>query len=94
MKYHKANLVFPPSLLEEIQKYVQGEYVYIPNPKGCRKRWGTRTGSEEDIAQRNEQIRSDHEQGLSIKQLAQNYCLSDDSIKKIVYTNSLKNSPG
>jgi len=94
MKYVKANTVFPPSLLEEIQKYVQGEYVYIPNPKGSRKKWGTRTGIKEDIIQRNKQIRLDHEQGMSVKQLAQNYCLSDDSIKKIVYSKSLRNSPG
>lgn len=38
MKYFKANTVFPSDLLEEIQKYVQGEYIYIPNPKGSRRR--------------------------------------------------------
>lgn len=94
MKYLKANTVFPPDLLEEIQKYVQGEYVYIPNSKGSRKQWGTRTGSKEDLAQRNEQIRSEYVQGASVTQLSQKFCLSHDSIKKIVYIKLTKSSSG
>lgn len=30
MKYVKANAVLPESLITEIQKYIQGETIYIP----------------------------------------------------------------
>ena len=30
MKYKNAKNIFPDDILEELQKYVQGEYVYIP----------------------------------------------------------------
>ena len=30
MKYINANDVLPANLLEQIQEYVQGEYLYIP----------------------------------------------------------------
>lgn len=33
MKYVKATTVFPEELLVEIQKYVQGETIYIPKQK-------------------------------------------------------------
>ncbi len=39
MTYIKANNVFPEELLKQIQKYIQGELVYIPKPKGVRKKW-------------------------------------------------------
>ncbi|MFR2839710.1 MAG: hypothetical protein ACLTBU_11525 [Zhenhengia sp.] len=31
MKYRKAESVLPQELLKQIQQYIQGEYVYIPN---------------------------------------------------------------
>ena len=40
MKYMKAAVIFPKELLKEIQKYVQGEMIYIPNPAGLRRKWG------------------------------------------------------
>lgn len=30
MKYVKGNVIFPERLLKEIQEYIQGEFVYIP----------------------------------------------------------------
>ena len=30
MKYKNANSILPAELIESIQKYVQGEYIYIP----------------------------------------------------------------
>lgn len=33
MKYVKAKAVLPESLIAEIQKYIQGETIYIPNKK-------------------------------------------------------------
>lgn len=31
MKYINANVILPEKLIEEIQKYIQGKYIYIPN---------------------------------------------------------------
>ncbi|MCL2564180.1 MAG: hypothetical protein FWE24_00005 [Defluviitaleaceae bacterium] len=44
MKYIKAQQVFPKHLLDEIQKYVQGELIYIPKPPVNYKKWGESTG--------------------------------------------------
>ena len=30
MKYKNANSILPEELIENIQQYVQGEYIYIP----------------------------------------------------------------
>ena len=37
MKHVRAQEVFPESLLKEMQKYVQGELVYIPKSPANRK---------------------------------------------------------
>lgn len=44
MKYVKASAVLPKKLILEIQKYVQGETIYIPNSESTRKKWGTLSG--------------------------------------------------
>ncbi len=85
MKYVKAGTVFPDKLLKEIQKYVQGELVYIPNPNGIRKKWGERSGSRESLKHRNKIIYDSFKSGTSIDKLSDEFYLSLDSIKKIVY---------
>jgi hypothetical protein len=49
MGYVKAEAILPNSLLREIQKYIQGEYVYIPSENTTRKKWGDKM--ELDIEQ-------------------------------------------
>ena len=85
MKYVKAQAVFPKSLLDEMQKYVQGELVYIPKSPDRYKEWGANTGSKSVILQRNEYIVQAFKAGTSIQQLAKSYSLAEDTIKKIVY---------
>lgn len=85
MKYVKAENVFPKSLLDEIQKYVQGELVYIPKPRMNYKRWGEGTGTREFLKQRNEEIINGFKSGISIYELADLYYLSEETIRKIVY---------
>ena len=87
MKYVKAKVVFPEELLKEIQKYVQGEMVYIPNLNGTRKEWGESSGNRAYLTDRNTEIREKFQEGLSIDNLSGTFCLSIDSIKKIVYCN-------
>ena len=85
MKYVKAQTVFPESLLVEIQKYIQGELVYIPKSPANYKKWGANTGAKITIAQRNENVVHAFNTGTSIPQLAVLYCLAEETIKKIVY---------
>jgi len=85
MKYVKAQDLFPASLLAEMQKYIQGELVYIPKSPASYKKWGTNTGAKNIIAQRNETMVRAFRAGTTIPQLAELYSLAEDTIKKIVY---------
>lgn len=86
MKYVKAETVFPEALLKEIQKYMYGGLVYIPNPEGTRKSWGESSGGRQYLLERNRKIREDFRRGHTLDQLSDQFCLSLDSIKKIVYS--------
>ena len=85
MKYVKAQAVFPKSLLDEIQKYVQGELVYIPKTPACYNKWGANTDTKNVITKRNKNIAQAFKTGTSIQKLAEQFNLSEDTIKKIVY---------
>ncbi|MBC8578677.1 CD3324 family protein [Zhenhengia yiwuensis] len=87
MKYRKAESVLPQELLEQIQQYIQGEYVYIPNKKGMKKAWGEKTGTRHYIAERNVGIKKQYYKGKKCEELAMEYHLSLASIRKIVYGN-------
>lgn len=85
MKYVKADAVLPEELIIEIQKYVQGETIYIPKPERTRKKWGAKSGSRSFFETRNSSIRLAFQQGSTIQELAEQYFLSVETIKKIVY---------
>ncbi len=85
MSYTKAHDVLPHKLLEEIQKYIQGEFIYIPKAEGVRKKWGQNSGTREYLKDRNTQIYRKYKLGSTMDQLADEFCLSIDSIKKIIY---------
>ena len=86
MKYINAQQVLPERLILEIQKYVQGETLYIPKPENEYQKWGTSSGSRQRLDQRNAAIRDAFTKGTCIEQLAQEYYLSVETIKKIVYS--------
>ena len=86
MKYVKASAVLPEKLIMEIQKYIQGETIYIPNIESTRKKWGTKSGSRRIIDGRNAAIKRDFIQGRTITELAVEHFLSPETIKKIVYS--------
>lgn len=86
MKYIKAEMILPDNLLREIQKYVQGEYIYIPSELKKRKRWGEKSGSRNYIENRNDEIRNKYRNGHKIENLSEQFFLSVESIKKIIYT--------
>ncbi|WP_442601987.1 CD3324 family protein [Paenibacillus sp. KN14-4R] len=86
MKYTNAEIVLPEQLLKEIQKYVHGGLIYVPKREGSRTKWGEKSGSRQYLEQRNAEIRYSFSTGAKIDELQAQYCLSYDSIKKIVYT--------
>ncbi|MDC2866895.1 MULTISPECIES: CD3324 family protein [unclassified Bacillus (in: firmicutes)] len=86
MKYVKAATVLPEQLIIEIQKYVQGETIYIPKQESSYHKWGTRSGGRKQLDDRNRAIKHAFQNGTSIHQLAEEYFLSIETIKKIVYS--------
>jgi len=84
MKYKNASDILPDKLLKELQKYVSGEALYVPSGKE-RKKWGDGSGARKFYAQRNEEIRYKFFHKVSIEHLAEEYCLSTETIRKIVY---------
>ena len=84
MKYKNASDVLPENLLKEVQKYAAGETLYFPKDKE-RKKWGEVTGSRVFFQERNTEIRQKFLQKMSIEHLADEYCLSVETIRKIVF---------
>lgn len=85
MKYIKANSILPISLIEELQNYIQGGYIYIPSKNENKKGWGELSGYKREIEKRNKKIRMDYKRGKSLEELSKSYFLSIHSIKKIIY---------
>lgn len=89
MKYNNAKEVLPKELMDEVQKYIQGEYLYIPKAEGTRKKWGHNSGYRRTLSIRNDEIRKAFKKGATIDELADQYYLSQNTIKKIVYQKNI-----
>lgn len=85
MKYENGKDIFPERLLKQIQKYAAGKLVYIPS-MDHKKDWGETTGYRNYLLKRNHDIRLKFRNGITIEQLAEEYCLSYETIRKIVYS--------
>ena len=85
MKYINANAILPDALVEELQKYVQAGYIYVPAKDEQHKAWGELSGYREELKRRNQMIVSEYRQGTSVEELADRYYLSIYAIKKIIY---------
>ncbi|EKO1913921.1 DNA-binding response regulator [Clostridium botulinum] len=84
MGYKQANKIFPTDLLNEIQNYVDGQYVYIPRKDDNQRMWGEVNRSKEIISKRNIEIFKKYNNGISVKELASMYYLSPETIYKII----------
>jgi len=83
MKYRNATELLPPQLLQELQKYAQGETLYIPKVK--RESWGVGTGARTFFSKRDTAIRNQFSRGVGMEKLSEEYFISEDAVKKIVY---------
>lgn len=88
MSYVKAIDVLPNEILELIQNYVDGEYIYIPRKEDNKKSWGESTDYRKEIEKRNSMIYQEYKTGVKIKNLAEKYFLSEKSIQRIVLQKS------
>ena len=84
MKYKNAQEILPEHLLKELQQYVSGETIYVPNAQS-KKPWGETSGARNYYKQRNGKIREKYHSGSSMEEMAEEYNLSVDSIRKIDY---------
>ncbi len=82
MNYKNANHILPDRLVQEIQQYVQGEYIYIPIKDKVNHT--TPTEYEQELIKRNEHIYTKSLEGVSNRELADRYHLSDSSIRRII----------
>lgn len=84
MSYQKAKNILPIELLDMIQKYVDGECIYIPRKSGNKKDWGANTTIREELEIRNRKIYKEYQHGYDLKYLSQEYYLSLKSVQRIV----------
>ena len=89
MKYENAKEILPEALLKEVQKYAGGKLLYIPVENEA-KSWGEASGYRQKLLKRNVMISNRYKAGATLSELAEEYFLSLDSIKKIVYGRTVK----
>lgn len=85
MGYKNAAELLPPNLLKDLQKYFSGGIIYVPKTSK-KAAWGELSGSRKDIDNRNRDIRLLFRSGVKVCELSEQFFLSEETIKKIVYT--------
>ncbi|WP_310601590.1 CD3324 family protein [Anaerosporobacter sp.] len=82
MKYKNANGILPEGLIDMIQDYVQGEYIYIPIRE--KTNVNESTDYKVELQKRDSHIYTKHLEGLNNKRIAQLYNLAESSIRRII----------
>ena len=86
MRYKNGKDVLPPDLLDAVQEYLSGELLYIPKRINARLPWGQLSGNKGFLNQRNTVIQERYHRGATVNELTDEYCLSESSIRKIIYS--------
>ena len=84
MRYIRAQDVLPADLLNQLQQYVDGAYLYIPRREENRLAWSQRTNSKAETAGRNREIYRRALAGETAAQLAEAYFLTEKTIRRIL----------
>lgn len=82
MKYKNANDVLPTELVKELQKYIQGEFLYIPIKE--KKKHRAVTEYKIELEKRNNRLYKMHLEGVKNEQLAKNFSLSQSSVRRVI----------
>ena len=85
MSYANADDVLPKILVEEIQKYIDGQLIYIPRKNENSLSWGEKNGTKEKLAERNQTIIQRYYSGQTITELSEMYYLSPKRIQGIIH---------
>lgn len=96
MSYINAEDVLPKNLIDEIQKYIDGQLMYIPRKNENVLSWGEKNGTKVKLAERNQMIVNRFYSGETITELSQAYYLSEKRIQGIIheYESSVKEKDG
>lgn len=92
MKYKKAQDILPKHVLELLQDYVDGEYLYIPLKNNSKKSWGEKSGLKKELSDRNREIYNKYQRGMAISQLIGEYYLTESSIRRIIRSEKLRDN--
>ncbi|MCC5438041.1 CD3324 family protein [Clostridium botulinum] len=84
MKYEKAQNILPDGIIEMIQNYIDGRYIYIPKKNENKKSWGENTETKRYLKVRDKEIFNKYSSGASVKILAEEYFLTEGSIRRII----------
>lgn len=90
MSYVNADDVLPKILVEEIQKYIDGQLIYIPRKNEKSFSWGEKNGTKEKLAERNQTIVKRYFSGQTVAELSEEYHLSEKRIQGIIYESNNK----
>ncbi|GKX67197.1 CD3324 family protein [Inconstantimicrobium mannanitabidum] len=84
MRYEKAQNILPKDIVELLQQYIDGGYLYIPRKEDSKKSWGENSGIRNSLKQRNREIFNKYNQGVSVKELTEEFYLTEYSIRRII----------
>lgn len=84
MRYLRAKDILPAELLNQLQEYIDGAYLYIPRKNENRLAWGDRTQSKTETASRNREIYQRALEGEAAAQLAEAYFLTEKTVRRIL----------
>lgn len=84
MSYIRAEEVLPDEILKAIQKYVDGQMLYIPRKSQHKRTWGACTGTRKSLDMRNLSMYAKFQEGASVKELADEYFLTEKSVQRII----------
>ena len=85
MSYVNAKDVLPEKLVKKIQKYIDGQLIYIPRKSENSLLWGEKNGTKEKLAERNQMIVNRYYSGKTIAELSEVYFLSEKRIRGIIH---------
>lgn len=84
MKYKKVQDILPQYMIDDLQQYIEGGYLYIPKKEENKKSWGENTNTKKELNKRNKEIAKKRRNGKSIQDLAKEYFLTEYSIRRII----------
>jgi Mor family transcriptional regulator len=84
MKYEKAQNILPYGIIQLIQNYMDGGYIYIPKKNENKKSWGENTETKRYLKTRDKEIFDKYSSGVPVKFLSEQYFLTESSIRRII----------